>query len=447
MSVKPDVSIIIACYNEAGHLRDSVDEIKKTMAATNYTYELIFVDDYSKDETREIIKSIASENENVSYMFNEKNCGRGASVKRGLEAARGDIAGFLDIDLEVHCRYIPSMIQTILEGADIACGHRVYNIPFSIDDFFRNILSLGYRVIVRALLGLTVMDSEAGYKFFNMKTTKALIELTENNHWFWDTEVIALAQRRGLQVGEVPMVYIRRADKKSTVKPLLDVGSYIKSLFIYRRRFRKSINYRSTFVYNATMKLIYHKNFDARYEEISDLIPEGASVLDACCGDARLYTNFLKKKNVSYTGLDINRGFIKTACAAGVDARLTDVLISNNLPSADYVVLQSSLYQFIPRHDSVLRKLAAAARIALIIAEPVKNLGGSSNPILKWAGRAMNNPGTGTITHRFSHESIAEALKPYKIVKTQEICGGREMLFVIEPNSRRECAADTPEHA
>ncbi len=332
-------------------------------------------------------------------------------------------------------------------GADIACGHRVYNIPFKLDDFLRDFLSLSYRVIVRMVLGLTVMDSEAGYKFFNMKTTKALIELTENNHWFWDTEVIALAHRRGLRIGEVPMVYIRRPDKKSTVRPLLDVGSYIKSLYIYQRRFSKSINYRSTYVYHATMRMIYPSSYDARYEAVSELIPEGASVLDACCGDARLYTNFLKKKNVAYTGLDINHEFIQTARAAGADARLTDILINNNLPTADYVVLQSSLYQFIPRHDTVLRKLAASARKGLIIAEPVKNLGGSSNPLLKWAGRAMNNPGTGTKTHRFSRESLQNALKQFKSVQMKDICGGREVLCVLEPNGLQESTANTPEQS
>lgn len=433
MTGRPDVSIIIPCYNEAGHLRRNFEEIRRTMSDARFSYEIIFVEDAGADETREIIKDIANENESVRYEFHERNRGRGGAVKTGLALARAPIAGFLDLDLEVHCRYIPPMVHAILDGADIACGRRVYRVPFRFDDLLRDTLSAGYRFLARRLLGLPELDTEAGYKFFNVEKTRPLIALTENDHWFWDTEIMTLAVRRGFRIAQVPMVYIRREDKVSTVRPLADSIDSLKSLLRFRRRFRRGLPYRSPRLYHLLMKFLYRDGYAERYEAIAELVPPGSSVLDVCCGDGRLFESCLARKGVSYIGLDINPAFIGAAASKGIDVRGFDIELRDDLPAADVVVIQSSLYQFIPGHEKIIRKLLRAARSRVIISEPVRNYGSSANPLVRRLTACATNPGTGPKHDRFTPDSLDAALAPFRVLNRIPVCSGREMICILDP--------------
>jgi glycosyltransferase involved in cell wall biosynthesis len=154
------LSLVIACYNEAPHLEESVREIEKVLAATRYSYELIFVDDCSQDQTREIIKKLCLERpQNTRSIFHAANTGRGRTVTDGFLAASGEIVGFIDIDLEVHCRYIPAMLISILNDEyDVATAFRIYELEWKPTFILRHILSVGYRILSRTLLGISLKD-------------------------------------------------------------------------------------------------------------------------------------------------------------------------------------------------------------------------------------------------------------------------------------------------
>jgi len=229
-----DVSIIIACYNEEGLLVDSVTEIENVMEQTKYTYELIFIDDCSQDRTRAIIQELVGSRSNASYLFHEKNVGRGGTVCEGIRMAQGKIAGFLDIDLEVHARYIPSLLQAIeKDGYDVSTAFRVYKIPSG--PFMRHVLSVGYRKLVSYYLGTTEMDTETGFKFFNRERILPVLDSCRNKGWFWDTEVMVLSEKYGLKIKEIPCLFIRRANKVSTVNVIPDTIDYLKSLWGFKR--------------------------------------------------------------------------------------------------------------------------------------------------------------------------------------------------------------------
>jgi len=226
-----DLSIIIACYNEEPHLEASVGEIKRVLNATKYTYELIFIDDCSKDKTCDIIKNICKDNPTYRYIFHEKNVGRGGTVKEGLLSANTKFAGFLDIDLEVHARYIPSMIRALENGADVVCANRIYNFTFDFINLLRTILSRIYKsFFTHYLLGIKFSDPEAGYKFFNSSSMKEVIQATEDEKWFWDTEIIARAENTQKRIDAVPVAFVRRPEKKSTVRLIPDIYAYLKAI-------------------------------------------------------------------------------------------------------------------------------------------------------------------------------------------------------------------------
>jgi hypothetical protein len=155
-------------------------------------------------------------------------------VTDGFKAARGTIAGYLDIDLEVHCRYIPSLVRAIEKGADVATVRRIY--AFQVRVLDRYFMSRGYSWLVRRLLKLPYFDTETGYKFFRRESVLPLLDEVEDRGWFWDTEFMARAHQRGLRVTELPGAYIRRSDKTSTVRGLRDSLSYFVQLLRFRRR-------------------------------------------------------------------------------------------------------------------------------------------------------------------------------------------------------------------
>jgi glycosyltransferase involved in cell wall biosynthesis len=235
---RPHLSLVLACYDEAQHLRASFAEIRDTLAQSGWPFEVVFVDDRSRDATPRILDEIVAANADLDLRVirHETNRGRGATVTDGFRAARGEIAGYIDVDLEVHCRYVPSLVRAIERGADVATLRRVYALQLrALDRYF---MSRGYSFLVRRLLDVPFRDTETGYKFFRRETVLPLLDEIEDGGWFWDTEFMVRAARRGLRVVEVPGAYIRREDKTSTVRGIRDSVRYFLALLRFRRRLR-----------------------------------------------------------------------------------------------------------------------------------------------------------------------------------------------------------------
>src|SRR5688572_17300872 len=108
-----DISIVVPCYQEEMHLRSSVSQICGLLNATSYSFEMIFVNDCSTDNTRKEILSLCNDLPNTKYLFNETNTGRGGTFVNGVTIASGKYIGFLDIDLEVSCIYLPDVMKEL----------------------------------------------------------------------------------------------------------------------------------------------------------------------------------------------------------------------------------------------------------------------------------------------------------------------------------------------
>jgi glycosyltransferase involved in cell wall biosynthesis len=232
------VSVVLACYNEEQVLAGSFAEIKDTLDDLGRPYEVLFVDDVSRDRTRQIIREIAAAHPavDIQVILHDRNQGRGATVTDGFRAARGEIVGYLDVDLEVHARYIPSLVRAIEKGADVATVRRIY--AFQLRSIDRYVMSRGYSFLVRRLLRVPIHDTETGYKFFRRERLLGVLDEIEDPGWFWDTEFMVRALRRGLRLQEIPGAYVRRRDKTSTVSGLRDSAAYFARLLRFRRALR-----------------------------------------------------------------------------------------------------------------------------------------------------------------------------------------------------------------
>jgi SAM-dependent methyltransferase len=188
--------------------------------------------------------------------------------------------------------------------------------------------------------------------------------------------------------------------------------------------------YTSSALYRATMRLLYGRHFGARYRVIADLIPARASVLDVCCGPPDLLAH-LQKRGVTYTGLDLNRRFIRQLIQAGGTGCVWDVRQPTPLPRAEYVVMQGSLYHFLPDARPIVERMLAAARRQVIIAEPIRNL--TSIPALRWLSSRLTDPGSGAQARRFTEATLDALLADYRPLSLL-IPGGREKVYVLTPN-------------
>ena len=195
-----------------------------------------------------------------------------------------------------------------------------------------------------------------------------------------------------------------------------------------------SLIYRSASMYELAMLLLYGRHYTSRFRAIADLIPAGSTVLDLCCGPAPLYHRYLRTKDVQYTGLDINANFIARLVRRGGRGQVWDLRGEQALPAADYVIMQASLYHFLPDASPVVDRMLRAARRRVIIAEPIRNLTTSDSRFLSLLGRLFTNPGAGEHTLRFTEASLAEFFSGYasRVVESFSIAGGREQVYVLD---------------
>jgi len=230
MTASVDVSIILPCYNAATYVLDSVREIEEVLSGTTYTYELIFVDDHSRDDTASVIESLIHGKDNCFLHVHATNLGKGRTLRDGFAAARGAIIGYVDLDLDNPAHYIYVMIQTVgKKGFDVSTALRVYRLGPNPYLLLRFLASRSYALLVRLLLRTGLQDVETGCKFFRRERIQKVMEETVSDGWFWDTEIMVRAHHAGCSICEVPTLYLRKTGV-STVRLVRDTLHYLKNL-------------------------------------------------------------------------------------------------------------------------------------------------------------------------------------------------------------------------
>jgi len=238
---KVDLSIIIPCYNEGPTFEDSVNKIIEVAKTLKKDWEMILLEDKSVDDTKKTVEKLTEQIKTTKAIYHASNQGRGKTVADGIKAAKGAICGYLDVDLEVSCDYIPIFIDEIEKGADMVVGKRFYE--GGLKSVVRFLVSKIYAQIVKLLLKVPVEDTETGYKFFNRYKILPVLSKVRDKGWFWDTEICAWTYWAGLKISQVPVLFIRRSDKKSTVRLIPDTWNY----FVKIVKFRSQIpNFSST---------------------------------------------------------------------------------------------------------------------------------------------------------------------------------------------------------
>jgi len=201
----------------------------------------------------------------------------------------------------------------------------------------------------------------------------------------------------------------------------------------------ESLIYRSAWGYGLAMRVLYGRYYAARDAAVAAHVPDGAGVLELCCGPARLYRRELRGRIGSYVGLDASAAFVNRLRGAGIDVRRANVATAE-LPAADVVVMQASLYHFLPevRAAQMVERMRAAARDRVVVSEPVRNLSssrvGAVARLAAWGARTAD----GSQPQRFDAHSLAALMRRFgtAVVYAGAAAGGRDHVYVLAGTAR-----------
>lgn len=200
------MSIIMPAYNEGENIYHNLLETEKIVSGFCDSFEIVCVNDGSKDNTKEEILRAEQECMHVVCVTYDDNMGKGHAIKAGVSRAEGEYIAFLDADLDLSPRHLESFLKEIQrQEADIAIGSKMH--PDSVLDYplSRKIVSRGYYCILLVLFRLNVHDTQTGIKLFQAELLKSIIVDVQTSGFAYDIEILAMANELGAKIIEMPV--------------------------------------------------------------------------------------------------------------------------------------------------------------------------------------------------------------------------------------------------
>ena len=225
------LSIIIPCYNEEKDIKRKVlDFTVPFLKENNIDYELILVNDGSKDNTKEVISSIP----NVIAAGYDVNRGKGGAVQEGIRRASGDFILFMDADLSTDLKAFNDIIP-LLDKYDFVIGSRHCKgavLPIKAP-LKRRVMSLGCHWIVNMRFGFKYKDTQCGFKAIQRDIAKKIADKQIIMKFAFDVEYLYMAKLNNIPVYEMPVTW--RDDRGSTVSPIKSSLKFFKDLSKIKR--------------------------------------------------------------------------------------------------------------------------------------------------------------------------------------------------------------------
>jgi glycosyltransferase involved in cell wall biosynthesis len=205
---RPYLSVVIPAYNEALRIGTTLGKVRDYLASRNYETELIVVDDGSTDATPELLRDFAARHPGMRGLRNESNCGKGFTVRRGVLEALGELVLFTDADLSAPIEETNKLLAALeADRADAAIGSRALDrrLIGVAQPWYRTNAGRVFNLIVRAITGLKIHDTQCGLKLFRAGSARRAFELQRVRGFGFDPEVLFLIERLGGKVVEVPV--------------------------------------------------------------------------------------------------------------------------------------------------------------------------------------------------------------------------------------------------
>ncbi|MEK7542219.1 MAG: dolichyl-phosphate beta-glucosyltransferase [Patescibacteria group bacterium] len=217
--VQVKLSVIIPVYNEENRLPKTLRAIDEYLRIQDYGYEIVVVSDGSQDRTREVVNELAQELKNLRVIGEQKNYGKGYSVREGMLEAKGEYRVFLDADNSTSIDHVKKMWPEFKKGFEVIIGSRdIKGALIAVrQPWWRQRLGDLFNLIVQIVSGLWgIWDTQCGFKGFSAKSAQEIFSRATINRWAFDVEVLIIAKKLGYTIKEIPVTWIN--DKESKVK-------------------------------------------------------------------------------------------------------------------------------------------------------------------------------------------------------------------------------------
>jgi len=214
------VDVVVPVYNEEEALPRSIPVLREFLAGEAFPYEwrIVIADNASVDGTPEASRRLAEQfpGEVVYVRIEEK--GRGRALKRTWSDSPMEVVSYMDVDLSTGLEAFPLLISAIAEeGYALAVGSRLLPQSQVKRSLGRRALTLSYKLIIKAMLWTRFSDAQCGFKAARADVARLLIPLIEDNNWFFDTEMLILAEKAGYRVKDVPVAWVEDFDTRVNV--------------------------------------------------------------------------------------------------------------------------------------------------------------------------------------------------------------------------------------
>jgi glycosyltransferase involved in cell wall biosynthesis len=236
-SQRKRVDVVIPCYNEVTVLRGSVERTLKLFDANpQYAWRVVVADNGSNDGTGKLAQELEAQDARVhAHLLTIK--GRGIALREAWTMSTADVVSYMDVDLSTDIEHLPKLISMIVDGGcDVAIGSRLARGSRTDRQLKREITSRGYVLMIRATFPrLRITDAQCGFKALSRKAVESVVPKIENTMWFFDTEMLILAQQAGLRICELPVRWVE--DRDSKVNIVKTAAEDVRGLV--RMRFRR----------------------------------------------------------------------------------------------------------------------------------------------------------------------------------------------------------------
>jgi dolichyl-phosphate beta-glucosyltransferase len=235
--MRPLVSLVIPSYNGIDEILEALRKTQVYFAKQPYIHEVIMINDGSQDHTAATLKAVAANYPELVILHNNRNRGKGYSIKRGILEATGHYVFYTDVDLAYPIETLESFLPPLMAGSyEVSVGSRVHEAStFSIHCrhfryvYRRYLMSRLFNWVVRISFGLRVMDTQCGFKGFRAEAAKVIFSRVGISGFTFDVEVLLIAKRLGYRVAELPVNVSYNGDA-SSVKVLRIVAQTLLDL-------------------------------------------------------------------------------------------------------------------------------------------------------------------------------------------------------------------------
>lgn len=232
--------IVIPAYNEGDIIQESIETVYEYCGKhfLSYDWKIVVSDNASTDTTQEKVVSLTRTFPRFEYLYVGQK-GKGIAIRTAWEKYDADVSCFMDADLSTDISALTPLVNAITHDRyDVACGSRYERGSLVIRSSKRKCVSFFYRLLLKSVFHTHIKDAPCGFKAINQEVKKRVLPLVENNEWFFDSELVIIAEKMKYKIREIPVMWhdIQDIKRVSKVK-IFSLGlEYLKNVLGLRKR-------------------------------------------------------------------------------------------------------------------------------------------------------------------------------------------------------------------